>query len=220
MAKRVVFLHTMLPLAGLFGELATQLLDPATTEVAHLVDELLLKEVLAQGTVTDTIRSRLLEHAQAADAFGANLLMVTCSSLAPALAGIQPSVLVPLLRLDQPMIDRALELGTRIGVAATAYTTLGPTTEFVYERAAQLGKSIFAEPVLCDGAYAALGVGDLAAHDRIVRETIADLSQRSDVVILAQASMARVTATLPDDITVPVLSSPRLAVEAIRDALG
>jgi hypothetical protein len=46
------------------------------------------------------------------------------------------------------------------------------------------------------------------------------LIERNDVVILAQASMARVAATIPqEEQTAPVLSSPRLAVERARKVL-
>jgi hypothetical protein len=44
---------------------------------------------------------------------------------------------------------------------------------------------------------------------------------RNDVVLLAQASMARVAETIPaKDQIVPVLSSPRLALERLRDILA
>ena len=42
-----------------------------------------------------------------------------------------------------------------------------------------------------------------------------------DVVVLAQASMARVAEAMPPGaVPVPVLSSPRLAVERLRQVLG
>jgi hypothetical protein len=44
------------------------------------------------------------------------------------------------------------------------------------------------------------------------------LSTTVDVVVLAQASMARALAELsPDQLPVPVLSSPRTAVRQLRD---
>ncbi len=42
-----------------------------------------------------------------------------------------------------------------------------------------------------------------------------------DVVVLAQASMARVVETLaPEEKTIPIFSSPRLGVEAARKAIA
>jgi len=57
-------------------------------------------------------------------------------------------------------------------------------------------------------------LGDLQTHDRIVRQHLADLMAHNDVVILAQASMARVADKIPSaEQAAPVLSSPRLAME-------
>ena len=44
---------------------------------------------------------------------------------------------------------------------------------------------------------------------------------RNDVIILAQASMARVADTIPpEEQKVPILSSPRLAIEALAIGPG
>jgi hypothetical protein len=83
-----------------------------------------------------------------------------------------------------------------------------------------LGRDAVVDAVLCEGAYDALFAGDVEAHDRIVRETLEDLMARTEVVVLAQASMARVATSIPDEErAAPVLSSPRLAVERARDVL-
>jgi hypothetical protein len=47
-----------------------------------------------------------------------------------------------------------------------------------------------------------------------VSKTLRELSNKVDVIVLAQASMARVVDSLaPNEKPVPILSSPRLAVE-------
>jgi hypothetical protein len=48
-----------------------------------------------------------------------------------------------------------------------------------------------------------------------VREGIAKIAAENDVVVLAQASMARVAV----DVDVPVLSSPRLGMERVAQLL-
>ncbi|NQU97322.1 MAG: Asp/Glu/hydantoin racemase, partial [Chloroflexi bacterium] len=82
-------------------------------------------------------------------------------------------------------------------------------------------KAVEVETVLCEGAFAALGRGDTAIHDRIVLENLRGLMDRSDVVVLAQASMARVADRIPaEERKVPVLSSPRMGVQRLKDVLG
>jgi hypothetical protein len=66
----------------------------------------------------------------------------------------------------------------------------------------------------------ALFAGDTAVHDSIVIQDVSELAERNDVVILAQASMARLAGAFPTGPGfAPVLSSPRLAVERIAELL-
>jgi hypothetical protein len=65
-----------------------------------------------------------------------------------------------------------------------------------------------------EGAFEAVISGDGATHDALVGKALRDLSSKVDVIVLAQASMARVVDSLsPNEKPVPILSSPRLAVE-------
>ena len=62
--------------------------------------------------------------------------------------------------------------------------------------------------------------GDTATHDRILSESLTRLVEEVDVVVLAQASMARMVQTLPLEVRrIPMLSSPELAVRSALAAL-
>lgn len=219
MSTKLAFIHTVPSLVSLFTDLSRELL-PGDVEILHIADEVLLKVVLTQGGLSPFIYRRVAENVVASEEAGANLVQLTCSSISPCADPARLLVSIPVLKIDEPMVDRALSLGERIGVAATAPTTLKPTTELVYERAHQLGKKVKVDSVLCVGAYKALFSGDPETHDRIVREYLKELMKHNDVVLLAQASMARVASTIPaEDQVVPILSSPRLAMEHARDVL-
>ena len=60
---------------------------------------------------------------------------------------------MPVLRVDQPMADRAVATAQRIGVIATLPTTLEPTADLIRRRAAAAGKNIELDDALCDGAF-------------------------------------------------------------------
>jgi Asp/Glu/hydantoin racemase len=213
MTRRLVFVHTVPSLVELFTRLSRELLPPEI-EVWHIADEILLKVVLAQGGLSPFIHQRVGEHAAAAEQAGAKAVQLTCSSISPCAETARTMVHIPVLKIDEPMVDRALELGAHIGVVATAPTTLRPTSDLIRARAATAGKTVQVESRLAEGAYAALFGGDPERHDAIVREALRDLAQRNDVIVLAQASMARVADSLPADAQAcPILSSPRLAVE-------
>jgi hypothetical protein len=86
---------------------------------------------------------------------------------------------IMVLKIDEAMVDRALELGAHIGVVATAQTTLRPTSDFTQARARAMGKDVQVEARLAEGAYQALFGGDPERHDAIVREVLRDLAQRN-----------------------------------------
>lgn len=220
MQKKVAYLHTVPSLVNLFNRLSQKMFPP-TVEVFHIVDEMLLKVVLSQGGLSPFIHRRVSEHAAAVETAGADVFQVTCSSLSPCVETAQPLVSIPVLNIDQPMIERAIGLGQNIGIIATAPTTLKPTMDQVLSRAVLKNIHVTVDPVLCDTAYQALFAGEQETHDLLVRDAILELAQRVDVILLAQASMARVLDLVdPFDLDVPVLTSPGLALERIMEILG
>ena len=74
-------------------------------------------------------------------------------------------------------------------------------------------------PALFEGAFEAVLAGDTERHDTIVAQGLTGLRERSDVVVLAQASMSRVVSRLGVNGGSPILSSPELAVRRMRDVL-
>jgi Asp/Glu/hydantoin racemase len=118
------------------------------------------------------------------------------------------------------MADQAVQLGRRIGVIATLPTTLEPTSDLVKRRAAAAGKEIVLVSKLCEGAFDALMSGDAATHDKKVGDALKQLSTEVDVIVLAQASMARVVDTLSEaDKKVPILASPPIAIQYLATIL-
>ena len=62
--------------------------------------------------------------------------------------------------------------------------------------------------------------GDAATHDNMVAAALKELSTQVDVILLAQASMARVVDTLPDeDKRVPIIASPPQAIKYLATIL-
>jgi Asp/Glu/hydantoin racemase len=219
MTRRIVFVHTVLSVAAQFEDLARELLPP-DVEAWHVADELLGKVVVAQGHLSPFAYRRVADHARAAEEAGASMAQLTCSSISPCTDVAGSQVAIPVLKVDEPVADLAVALGTRIGVAATAPTALGPVADLLRLRAQVAGRAVEVSPVLCEGAYACLVSGDLVKHDRIIRETLEQMIQISDVIVLAQASMARVAESLKSPPQVPILTSPRPAVERLARLLN
>jgi Asp/Glu/hydantoin racemase len=111
-------------------------------------------------------------------------------------------------------------MGSKIGVVATLSTTLEPTSDLVRRRAILAGKKIDLTSKLCEGAFDALMGGKPEIHDKMVASALKELSQKVDVIVLAQASMARVVGQLSDeDKKVPILASPELAMQHLANIL-
>ena len=73
---------------------------------------------------------------------------------------------------------------------------------------------------MVDGALPALLAGDTVLHDRLVVAALQESAPESDVIVLAQATMARVLEALANEpLAVPVLASPQLALAEVRKAI-
>jgi Asp/Glu/hydantoin racemase len=218
-AKKIVFIHTVSSLPALFTALSKELL-PANIQVMHIVDEILLNLVISQNGLSPSIHRRVVEHVCAAENADADIVQITCSSISPCVETARNMANIPVLKIDEAMINHALSIGNRIGVIATLSSTLGPTTDLIRQLAKSFRKQVKVNSFLCVGAYDAINKGDLIAHDNIIRENLLKLVPSNDVVLLAQASMARVMDTIPNaELHIPVLSSPRLALERLREIL-
>jgi Asp/Glu/hydantoin racemase len=210
--KRLGLVHTSAALIPVFARLCEAKLPGV--EVFNIVDDSLVPGIMAAGRLTSAISQRVAKYLKTAEEAGAQHILVTCSSIGPAVEAAAPSIGVPVLRVDQPMADEAVNAGQRIGIVATLRTTLNPTADLLQRRARHAGKQIQLTSWLCDGAFDALVGGDVARHDATVAAALKELSQQVDVVVLAQASMARVVDTrTASDSRVPILTSPALAVD-------
>jgi Asp/Glu/hydantoin racemase len=212
-------IHTSATLVPVFQQLCNQYLPDVKT--FNIVDDSLIKNVISCGELTPATARRVVNYVGSAEAAGADFILVTCSSIGAAVEASAALTKVPVLRVDQPMADKAVQTGYRIGVVATLPTTLLPTSDLVKRRADAAGKSIELVSKLCEGAFDALMSGDAATHDKMVSDALKELSVKVDVILLAQASMARVVDTLSEaDKKVPILASPPIAIQHLATLLS
>jgi Asp/Glu/hydantoin racemase len=219
MKKTLGLIHTSATLVPVFQQLISQSLPDVN--VFNIVDDSLIKDVIAKGELTPQTARRVVDYVGSAETAGADFIMVTCSSIGAAVEASAALTKVPVLRVDQPMADAAVQMGSKIGVIATLPTTLGPTSDLVRRRAEAAGKQIELVSRLCEGAFDALMSGDATKHDTMVAEALKELSTQVDVILLAQASMARVVDTLSEeDKKVPILASPPQAIKHLASILN
>lgn len=214
----LTLIHTSPVLTPLFSGLCRQHLPGVA--ITHMVDESLIRDTISHGALRRLTIRRLISMIESAESAGADAVLVTCSSIGPGVDLAKPLFDMPVLRVDEAMAERAVMLGDRIGVAATLSTTLAPTVDLIRRKAANVGRPVQIEEGLCAGAFDAVLAGDTATHDRLLSATLLDLAKRADVIVLAQASMARVVEALPPDPARPtIVASPELGVLRAKQVL-
>ncbi|MBQ8068850.1 MAG: Asp/Glu/hydantoin racemase [Solobacterium sp.] len=187
-------------------------------EMVNIIDDSLLEEVKRNGSITPQIISRMCSYVQVAKTLKPDIIFNQCSSVGEAfdIARTQAECLT--LKIDEPMAEKAVSLGNRIGVVATVASTVKPSSNLIRNTAKKLGREITVTEYLVDGALDMLMRGEKDKHNELVIKEIRKAEQENDVVVLAQGSM---TAILPllKETEKPVLTSPRLAVERVKDLL-
>ena len=217
MTKRMAVLHTSFVFTNVepvFKNLFKELIPDV--EVIDFVDGQILADVRKVGSVQESHIQRMCHLAQAAEAAGADLIFSACSSLGPSMDVARTLVKVPIIKIDDAMTQRAVELGSIIGVMATVPTTLPPTVDLIQHWANVAGKHVEVKQHLCEGAFDILMAGNRDQHDQMVLDGALQLAPQVDLIVLAQASMSRLAPMLAQETGKVVLSSPRLAAEYVK----
>lgn len=189
-------------------------------DIVNIVDDSILPQLARNGGNIADVQSRLVQYARNAADVGADVILEACSSVGEVVAQMREAVDVPVVRIDEAMAEEAVRRGTRIGVAATLPTTLNPTVRLLQAKAEAAGKPIEVQTALAESAYRKLMSGDRDGHDADLLDVLTSLAQDVDVVVLAQASMARVLARLPEAEQRKFLSSPQLGMERVRETVA
>jgi Asp/Glu/hydantoin racemase len=217
MTRTVGLIHAVIPaIAPLRAAFTAELPE---VRVLNLLDEALLKEAERLGAITPGLVRRMTGLVALHESAGAELVLFTCNAYSPFVDQVRAQSGVPVLPIDEAMLQAALASGRRLGVLATVAAGLEQQRQGIDRVAVAAGKEVEVVPVLRTDAFAALNAGDAASHDRILLEELAQLAPRVDVVLLAQASMAGLVQKIPPETPAPVLSSPQLAVTKVKEML-
>jgi Asp/Glu/hydantoin racemase len=217
MTHTVGLIHAVIPAMPPVREAFARLLPDV--RVLNLLDEALLKEAERLGGIGPALVRRMTGLVALHEAAGAELVMFTCTAYSPFIDQVRAQSVIPVLPIDQALLDAALATGKRLGVLATIAAGLEQQSKGIASAAQAAGVEVELRKVLRPDAFAALNAGDAETHDRILLEELARLAPEVDVVVLAQASMAGLIDKVPGETPVPVLSSPQLAVSQVKEML-
>lgn len=185
--------------------------------IRNIIDDGLVKEIRANNDIiTSSLVRRVCSYILSAEISGADLVVITCSTISCIAIIAKHLVRIPIVRIDEPMAELAVKKGERVKVLATLSSTLTPTMQLIKEKRQQQGKKVVLDGFLINKARQFLDEGNHKKHDQIIKEEIENALENYDLVILAQASMERVLDTLSAEKQKRVLTSPKLAVEYIK----
>jgi Asp/Glu/hydantoin racemase len=215
MPQELALIHTVVSLVPIFEALVKEHMPDWRS--FNIVDESLLRHTIRDGKLSSSRQRRVAGYIFSAIDAGANAILVTCSSIGPAVDATRPFSPVPLLRVDEGMADKATDMADRIGVIATLSTTLNPTRDLIQEFAGRKGHSSKIIARVCEGAFDRLVANDRETHDALIISSIQELAAETDVIVLAQASMANALKGKTDSLPkIPILESPELGVLRLR----
>jgi Asp/Glu/hydantoin racemase len=216
--KTIGLVHAVLPALAPMRDVLARKLPEA--RIINLLDEGLLTEAERLGGLVPETIARITAVVELLVNAHADVILLTCTAYSPVVPELARRFApIPILAVDQTMVESAITFGSRIGVLATVPAGLEQQQVLLREAAARANAAIEIVPSLHPEAMEALRRGDRDEHDRILLAALPALMDRSDVVLLAQVSMSPLASKLPANLSKPVLSSPDLAADRLRDIL-
>lgn len=213
--KKVGVIHTTPATIGSLGALIKEVIGDV--EVINFLDDSILGDMRKNHNV-DFVRERWISYAKVLEQLGADAVVSACSTVGAFAEEAGRLLKIPVYRIDDAMCAAAVEKGSTISVFATLKSTLEPTVDLIRRKAVKAGKQVTVNTVLVEGAYAALMEGHKEAHDAKIKEAVGQYLAKSDIVVLAQASMASAV-DISGEGTRKILTSPRLGIEKLKKDL-
>lgn len=208
---RLAILHTTPVTISSLTALCSRLLPGV--KVNHYLDDSILQQINAEGCVSPGVRYRFQSLIGLAAASKPDVILSACSSVGGMLEEARELFSIPLVRIDDPMARNAAARNSRIVVCATVKSTLEPTLELI-RRYAEPGCEV--ESLLIAEAGKLLATGDKEAYLSLIASRLGEAAERSETVVLAQASMAEAVQRMPEALQARFLTSPEAGVAALK----
>jgi len=189
-------------------------------EVVHWVDDTIQNTNFAcePGVIPNKNYAKFVQGALSQEEYGVDLILLACSTFNRAVEFARPMVKTPMLQIDRPMMDLAVQQGKRIGLLATVPTTVPASERLLRLAAEEAGKQIEMTTRLCTEAFKAIKAGNTQKHNELLLTEIDELSGKVDAIVLAQLSMSALEPLLVNT-GVPVYNSGRTGFNKVRQIL-
>lgn len=155
-------------------------------------------------------------------------VLITCSTMNRAAGAVRRALRasqVPVVQIDEAMMEAAVDRGGRVLVIATHGPTVASTQALLRETAEARRRSVDSVGVTVEKAFDMLGRGEITQHNRLIERSIRSAQKRAriDSVVLAQLSMSVFCLEHPNperEFGIPVLTSGECGFRRVRGLLS
>jgi aspartate/glutamate racemase len=214
--KKIAVIHTTSATINSIQSLIKEKMGDA--EVINFLDDSILKDMIA-GKNYDLVEKKWLTYAEFAKESGAGAVLSACSTVGEIAELADRTLGIPVYRIDEAMAVKAIERGNKVAVFATLSSTLIPTKRLIERKAKKAHKNCTITQNLVEGAYERLMFGDKEGHDKAIADAVLKVIDSTDVVVLAQASMASALSAMNKEQMSKVLTSPELGIELLAERM-
>jgi aspartate/glutamate racemase len=136
---------------------------------------------------------------------GVDAVLLSCSTMNRAYLTVKEKMAelnVPVIQIDEAMMEEAVKTGGKICVVATHGPTVKSTQDLLRETAVRMHCEVEFAGTTVEEAFELLGEGRIKEHNEVIAKAIRDVQSREkiDVVILAQLSMTVFLFSYPDPV--------------------
>jgi Asp/Glu/hydantoin racemase len=217
MPKRIFLVHPTLLAMPPVDEAFKTLWPDA--QILNVLDGSLYADIPQDGTLAPEITTRLANLFRHCELSRADGIVFSGSTFGPAVSEARKSVKIPVLRIEEAMMDDAAARGGRILLVCTQKRAQPVVLGTLEGAAKQTGKPLAITELYVTGARDALNKGDNDAHDRLIAEQSAAAGE-FDQIVFGMMSMAPAKAKMPPALAQKVLTSGEAAVARIRKLTG
>ena len=154
-------------------------------------------------------------------------ILISCSTMNRSHTAVQESVKqygIPVVSIDMPMMEEAVNHGGKVLVVATHGPTVKNTQMLLEETAEKMGRKVAYTGATVEKAFELLGEGKIVEHNKLIADAISESREKenAEVAVLAQLSMSVFKLSYPDtekEFGIPVITSAEAGFRRIKDIL-
>ncbi len=187
-------------------------------ELIHFMDETMSLMSKREGRISPTNLCKMVSLIQAANDFGVQGILLSCTIFSPYAELLAKFSEVPLIAADVATFEAATKLYDKIGVVVTFEPTMDSVRAVLESCRSKIGP-VVADMRLAAGAFEAAARGDDDVHNRIVVDCATSMADSCDAIVLSQMSQLRAFPLL-QALSVPVLSTPFVSLGVLLDSIS